>query len=287
MAWQAPQTPNFNTYTSYARQRGLTPPNKNFWNTFAGQNKNPFSGFQNKLEGMMGSMGNPYENNPWKQSDGSYSFGTHVARPGDPEVQDYMQHTLSGQRNALQDYVKQAAGAGIKRGGMNVAGGPGLDASLHSQAMNSLAGGYANRFREAMDYNKYAKGQASQDYMNYLGAYNNLLGQYRGAMGDAAGWDRWLAGQQANEYDDNYQRGLGWNDVYRNQLAQNRALTQQAGARSAQFDADTRARQLMARNTGSGSFGTPYNAAQLNQMGQYLQRQGYMEPGSAGFPRPF
>jgi hypothetical protein len=114
------------------------------------------------------------------------SWDTHVARPSDPEVRDYMGNVLGGQRNQLDDYVRRTAGAGIKRGGMNVTGGPSLDSALHQNAMKTLASGYSDRFREAVDYNKYVKGTGYQMARDSARDLQNLLNiQQRYAQGEA------------------------------------------------------------------------------------------------------
>ncbi len=76
---------------------------------------NPFTRHINKLGSLVRSASGPAARQSWE---------THIARPGDREVRDYMSNVLGGQRNQLDDYVRRTAGAGVKRGGMNVTGGP-------------------------------------------------------------------------------------------------------------------------------------------------------------------
>jgi len=99
-----------------------------------------------------------------------------VARVGDPEVGEYMLDLLAGQHSALDDYVRRAAGTGIKRAGMNVTGGPALDSALHHDALGNLARGYSDRFRQAMDYDKYVKATESAQQSDRLRNLANMLG---------------------------------------------------------------------------------------------------------------
>lgn len=113
-------------------------------------------------------------------------------KPDDPDVQDYMEHILGGQRKSLDDYVAQAAGAGIKRGGLNVVGGPALESSLHQAAMKSLAAGYADRFREAMSA---AKSSREANYSQYKDAIQNLesaLGLQKSFLTSQSDWQNRL-----------------------------------------------------------------------------------------------
>jgi hypothetical protein len=124
------------------------------------------------------------------------------------EVGDYMANVLGGQRKTLDDYVRRGAAAGIKRGGMNVAGGPAFDSTLHQNAMKTLASGYSDRFQDAMNYNKYVKGARygmergnAQDLQNLLGAQHRFLqseADWQSRLGEAmradwrgdVDWDR-------------------------------------------------------------------------------------------------
>ncbi len=165
------------------RQRQWTPRDSGF-DYRAAFGSNPWADQAGRIsdlvESAFGSLGN--------RRRGSFSLGgtrTHVARPSDRAVQDHMSHVLAGQRNALDEYVKRAAGAGIKRGGLNVRGGPALRSSLHHSAMKNLAGGYEDRFRDAMNYNKYLKSTAyrqSQDASQNLQSLLGLQHQYLSSM---------------------------------------------------------------------------------------------------------
>lgn len=120
------------------------------------------------------------------------SWETNAARAEDPEVASYMEHVLGGQRKTLDEYVRQAAGAGIKRGGMNVVGGPALDSALHHQAMGTLAAGYADRFKEAMDYNKYLKGTQYDRYTDNLRNVQSMLGLQHQYLSSQSDWQNRL-----------------------------------------------------------------------------------------------
>ncbi len=114
---------------------------------------NPFTRHINNLGSLVSSASGPAARNRGRRTSPGRATG---------EVRDYMSNVLGGQRNQLDDYVRRTAGAGVKRGGMNVAGGPAMDSALHKNAMKTLASGYSDRFREAMDYNKYVKNTGYQ-----------------------------------------------------------------------------------------------------------------------------
>jgi hypothetical protein len=96
---------------------------------------------------------------------------TFVARPDDPDVKKYLDNDLGQQRTLLDEYVRRAASAGVKRGGMNVAGSPALDSTLRGDSMRTLAAGTSQAFRNAMDYGKY---QAATRYKQFQDRLNNL-----------------------------------------------------------------------------------------------------------------
>jgi hypothetical protein len=106
----------------------------------------------------------------------------YVARPDDPEVGNYMAHILGGQRKLMDQYVKGAANAGIRRGGMNAAGGPAAGSSLHHEAMKTLASDYSNRFSQGMDYNRYVKGTLHGEERNRMNDMQSLFGLQRGYL---------------------------------------------------------------------------------------------------------
>ena len=115
-------------------------------------------------------------------------------------MRDYMANALAGQRNTLDDYVRRTAGAGIKRGGMNVVGGPPLESSLSHQAMSSLARGYSDRFRDAMDYNKYAKDTQYKQYSDKMSNLQDLLGLQHQYLSSGSGWQTHLGDQVLTDW---------------------------------------------------------------------------------------
>lgn len=141
-----------------------------------------------------------------RQSD----WGTHVARPTDPEVRDYMGNVMAGQRNTLDDYVRRAAGASIRRGGQGTAGGPPLDSALYQQAIESLAKGYGDRFRDAMNYNKYVKGTESSEFSDNMRNLQNLLSLQQRYLSSSADWQQKMRSSQPapTNFDDSQDRAL-------------------------------------------------------------------------------
>ena len=125
---------------------------------------------------------------------GSYGqWGTYTPGPDDPAVREYMAHVLGGQRNALDEYVRRAAGAGIKRSGLNVRGGPALDSALHQAAMRNLTGGYSDRFREAMGFAKQLRGESYSKYRDSMVDLQNLLASQHSYLSSQADWRTALA----------------------------------------------------------------------------------------------
>ncbi|MBI5248420.1 MAG: hypothetical protein HY912_02900 [Desulfomonile tiedjei] len=100
----------------------------------------------------------------------------YVARPDDTEVTGYMSHVLGGQRELMDEYVKRAATSGTRRGGTNAVGGPAAGSSLHHDAMKTLASDYSNRFSQAMDYGRYAKGTQYGQERDRMKDLQNLFG---------------------------------------------------------------------------------------------------------------
>jgi hypothetical protein len=149
------------------------------------------------------------------RSGSSASRSAAAARPDDPEVEEYMSHILGGQRKTLDDYVARAAGAGIKRGGLNVVGGPSLDSALHQTAMKTLASGYADRFSEAMNYNKYQKEAGHSQYQDAIRELHNVLGLQHRFLTSQTDWQNRLGDTMHGDW-----RG----DVDWNRSAPNREL---------------------------------------------------------------
>jgi hypothetical protein len=157
-------------------------PTENYYSSFdyhRAFGTNPFTSHVNNLDSLVDRASGPASGRSWD---------TYVARPGDREVKDYMSNVLGGQRNQLDDYVRRTAAAGVKRGGMNVTGGPVFDSALHQSAMKTLAAGYSDRFREAMDYNKYVKGTGYKVARDNAGDLQNFLNIQQRYVQGAADW---------------------------------------------------------------------------------------------------
>ncbi|HMK34564.1 MAG TPA: hypothetical protein VK463_05830 [Desulfomonilaceae bacterium] len=160
--------------------------------------KNPFSDRSRRLDDLV---------NRSLSSGSSASQESYIAKPGNTEVRDYMANVMGGQRNTLDDYVRRTAGAGIRRGGLNVAGGPAFESALHQNAMKTLASGYESRFRDAMNYNKYAKQTRYAMLRDSTRDLQDLLGiQQRYVMGEAD-WQNKLG----NAMREDWRGDIDWN----------------------------------------------------------------------------
>lgn len=167
-------------------------PKDNYYGNFdykSAYGSNPFTDAAKSIAQLIGSQ-RAAVNRSSAASAGSSSSS--VARPSDPEVEEYMSHIMGGQRKSLDDYVARAAGAGIKRGGLNVVGGPSLESALHQMAMKSLASGYEDRFSEAMNYNKYQKEASYSQYQDSIRDLQNMLGLQHRFLSSEADWQNRL-----------------------------------------------------------------------------------------------
>lgn len=144
---------------------------------------NPFSGKKKEIEDLISLL---REKMAQKQPDP-------FAGIDDPEVQNYMSSTLGSQRKLLYDYVKAAAGAGVKRGGFSVMGGPRLDSSLNYSALQSLAKDYANRLKAAMSYGADMADAKNRQHDNDMLELHKLLGLQKGYLTEEADWKEKLA----------------------------------------------------------------------------------------------
>ncbi len=162
-------------------------PKDNYYGNFdynSAYGRNPFTDAAKRISKLIGSQS--FAVNRTAGSSGSSS--TSVARPDDPEVTDYMSHVMGGQRKSLDEYVSRTAGAGIKRGGLNVVGGPSLESALHQTAMKTLAAGYTDRFSEAMNYNKYQKEASYSQYQDSIRNLQNMLNMQHRFLSSQADW---------------------------------------------------------------------------------------------------
>jgi hypothetical protein len=155
---------------------------------------NPFLDSSRQIAELIGRLSSLQQQPASGQSSGVSdrlsNWGTHVARTGDPEVRDYMSNVLGGQRNTLDDYVRRTAGASIRRGGKGTAGSVPPDSALSQQAIESLAKGYGDRFRDAMNYNKYVKGTESSEFSDNMRNLQNLLSLQQRYLSSAADWQQ-------------------------------------------------------------------------------------------------
>jgi hypothetical protein len=206
------------------QQAGPSMPGFDYGQTFG---TNPWLAPTQQIGNLVGrtisSLDQPYGGKGGGASGGAYQ--TYVARPNDQAVQDYMSHVMGGQRNQLDEYVRRAAGAGIQRSGMNVRGGPALSSSLHHSAMQNLAGGYSDRFRQAMDYNKYLKGQLYNQYQNQQANLQNMLNTQHRYLTSQADWANSLGMLQHSDWKDelNWRRGAPTRALQIQQALQNMA----------------------------------------------------------------
>lgn len=178
---------------------------------------NPFSEKKKEIEDLISLL---REKMPQKQPDP-------FSGVDDPEVQNYMSSTLGSQRKLLYDYVKAAAGAGLKRGGFNVMGGPRLDSSLTYSALQNLAKDYANRLKAALKYGADMADAKTQQYDNYMLDLQKLLGLQKGYLAEEADWKEKLA--QAIRQD--LQKQTQW-------MREDQAAKTRADANQTKYDAD-------------------------------------------------
>jgi hypothetical protein len=185
-----------------------------------------------------------------------------LPRFDDPEIKDYMANALSGQRSSLDDYVRRAAGASIRRGGVNVLGGPDLESSLHHNAMKTLAAGYGQRFGDAVNYSKYKKNAQYGQYSDSIRNLQHLLELQKGYVSSQAGWRERL-GQR---------RQQDWRlDVDQNREAADRATGQAPLGR--QFGLIGPAQQTGSAPRASGPAGAPPQSDPVRDLQQELLRQ--------------
>jgi hypothetical protein len=160
---------------------------------------NPWTAPTAQLSSLVGRMLGQYGRG--SSAGASYgSWGVKPTGPDDPQAADYMQHTLGGQRSLLDEYVKSAAGAGIKRSGMNVRGGPAYDSALHHTAMSNLAAGYGDRFKDAMSYARQVNAEAYRQYADRMKAAENLLTQQQRYLASQSDWDARMGSLQHGDW---------------------------------------------------------------------------------------
>jgi hypothetical protein len=165
---------------------------------------NPYAGYTNQLKDLVGALIDPLKSyfgaGAGGDSSSLFGGGTHVARPDDPEVAQYMSHIMGGQRNTLDDMMKRAAATGINRRGQNVRGGPGYESGLYQDAMKTLARGYQDRFESAMDYNKYYQGTLADLENQRFSDAMRLLDMQRAGLRDYGDWQSQMGDRMRGDY---------------------------------------------------------------------------------------
>ncbi|MBD3398265.1 hypothetical protein GF413_04315 [Candidatus Micrarchaeota archaeon] len=257
--------------------------------------KNPWASSSNRLSQWTGTMGASLFGKPSGRSSASSMTQTHVARPRDKAVQDYMGHIMGGTRNLLDNYVRQAAGAGIKRGGMNVVGGPALDSALHHSAIKGLAGSYGANFREAMNYNKYLTSNRYKQQQQNLKNLQSMLGMQERFIDRQAGWANRLGDMQRSDYMDgvNWDRGAkdrAWEEEKRNWARRDRLF--KTRARKRDLDEQTARRTEMRRiealmDGKTGPLRGQMSTSDLNRYGRAMIDEGYWNTLDYAFPKAY
>jgi hypothetical protein len=234
--------------------------------------KNPFADYTGQLKDLVGSLIDPIKSLFGAGGDGSSSFfggGTHVARPDDPEVAQYMSHIMGGQRNTLDDLMKRAAATGINRRGQNVRGGPGYESGMYQDAMRTLAGGYQNRFESAMDYNKYLQGTLADLESQRFSDAMRLLDMQRAGLRDYGDWQSQMGDRMRGDYqsDIGYMRGAPMRQLQEEQARRQDLQSRQMWERQQQEYQNKRNLWRQAFGPGYGTVGMSPNAI----AGQKLQ----------------
>ncbi len=111
----------------------------------------------------------------------------------DSIVRDYMDHSLGAQRKLLDDYVKAAAGAGIKRGGFGIMGGPRTDSALAYSAIQNLAKDYSTRLKQALEHAGQVRDSQRKQYQDDMLNLQKLLNVKKGYLSEEADWKEKLA----------------------------------------------------------------------------------------------
>lgn len=117
------------------------------------------------------------------------------ADPNSANVRNYMENILGGQRQALDDYTRQAYNASLasRRGGTGVVGGMDPLSALHQQATQSLASGYANRFQQAMDNEWRGANQALNAWQAQAQLGSGFSDKELSGLNATANWERLAA----------------------------------------------------------------------------------------------
>lgn len=273
---------------------GATPSGFNFKKAYG---NNPWANASKQLSQWTKTMGNTLfgGGNPGSSNMSIGATKTHVATPGDRAVKDYMGHIMGGTRNLLKNYAKQAAGAGIKRGGMNVVGGPALDSSLHHGAMKSLANSYGGAFREAINYNKYLTSNRYSQQQNNIKNLHSLLGAQQQYLDKQAGWNKQIGDLARSDYlqKQAWDRGAkdrAWEDEKRNWARRDRVFDTRQRKRALDEETTRRAElnRIEALMGGvNGPLRGQMSTSDLNKYGRAMVKEGYWNTLNYSFPKAY
>lgn len=189
---------------------------------------NPFSEKKNEIDRLIGEL---------KEKISRNTPGEFLGMD-DPNVQNYMNSSLGSQRKLLGEYVKAAAGAGIKRGGYGVMGAPRLDSSLAYSALQSLARDHSKRLDEAMSYgiemNDSERSRFQADMLNL----QKLLNLQKDYLSEESDWKEKLA----RAIREDWEKQVQW--TREDEAAKVGSQERQAKYRAEQIRAETELRKL-------------------------------------------
>ncbi len=219
---------------------------------------NPFSEKKNEIDRLIGELKEKISRNSPGEFQGM----------DDPNVQNYMNSSLGSQRKLLGEYVKAAAGAGIKRGGYGVMGAPRLDSSLTYSALQSLARDYSKRLDEAMSYgiemNDSERTRFQADMLNL----QKLLNLQKDYLSEESDWKEKLA----RTIREDWEKQVQW--AREDEAAKGASQEQQAKYRAEQIRAETELRKLQQEINGKLQDEAAWNrlmskASLINSVGQF------------------
>ena len=188
----------------------------------------PFSSRRTEIETLITQLREKLS----QSSQGSY------AGINDPAVQNYMDSSVGAQRKLLDDYVRAAAGAGIKRGGFGVMGAPRLDSTLTYSAVQNLAKDYSTRLKDALSYGSDVRESQKKQYQDDMLNLQKLLSLQKGYLAEEADWKEKLA----LAIREDWEKQMEW--MRQDQTAKSQAETELAKYRAEQVKADTEQKKL-------------------------------------------
>lgn len=237
--------------------------------------KNPYEEYYNTAGNFAKNQMNAVQaNNPMTSGAGGGAASWNYGYPdlSNPEtmanIGRYGEGVMSQQRNALDEYVKRAGTAGVQRGGFNVQGGPAYASALHQDAINNLAGGAANRFKEGLEYTKGLYGSMYNNYNQQQDQAAKLMSLWLQGLGQGASWDTNLFGMRRGDYTTDQQAQAQWQQGEAQRYAQYYAQLQQEQAQAEARNAanERQNRMNMALMTPLGSSMNDATMRQWNQM---------------------